>query len=132
MNCTPINRCLAADYPFTNVYRFRFYHTTSHYLCHRLCYHVCLVEIPLGFSRNLKVFSRRFASTYRLFYTGYLHPYNLIVICLIVQHSSLPFREQILANRVFTTPPCVQKYITFSQIYTICPRSQFCTCYDVI
>jgi len=40
--------------------------------------------------------------------------YNLIVKCLIVQHSSLPFREQILANRVFTTPPYAQG-ITFSR-----------------
>ena len=39
---------------------------------------------------------------------------NLIVKCLIVQHSSLPFREQILANRVFTTPPYAQG-ITFSR-----------------
>ena len=37
--------------------------------------------------------------------------YNLIVKCLIVQHSSLPFREQILANRVFTTPPYAQGII---------------------
>lgn len=28
---------------------------TSHYLCHKLCYHVCLVEIALGTSRILMV-----------------------------------------------------------------------------
>jgi len=44
-------------------------------------------------------------------YISYSSLYNLIVKCLIVQHSSLPFREQILANRVFTTPPYAQGII---------------------
>nr|YP_010365084.1 hypothetical protein M1I11_mgp173 [Exserohilum turcicum]UOU81310.1 hypothetical protein [Exserohilum turcicum] len=44
--------CLAADYPFPFVHKFRFYHTTSHYLCHKMCYHSCLVEISLGISRQ--------------------------------------------------------------------------------
>jgi hypothetical protein len=34
--------------------RFRFYHTTSHYLCHKMCYHSCLVEISLGLSRQFE------------------------------------------------------------------------------
>jgi hypothetical protein len=57
---------------YTFIYQSWFYHTTSHYLCHKLCYHVCLVKIALGCSRNLKVYSRRFTSTKRL----YIQPYH--------------------------------------------------------
>ena len=46
-----------------------------------------------------------------MFWAVSLLTHNLIVKCLIVQHSSLPFREQILANRVFTTPPYAQGII---------------------
>ena len=59
-------RCLAADYPLIYMYQSRFYHTTSHYLCHKICYHFRLVEIALGYSRNLMIYSRRFTSTVRL------------------------------------------------------------------
>ena len=38
-------RRLAADFPFPFVHQFRFYHTTSHYLCHEMSYHSRLVEI---------------------------------------------------------------------------------------
>ena len=41
----------------TPLFIIRFYHTTSHYLCHQLCYHVSLVEIIKNFSRNLKISS---------------------------------------------------------------------------
>jgi hypothetical protein len=43
--------------------------------------------------------------------------------------SSLPFRVQILTDKVFTTPRCVQIYHIFK--WYNCLRSQFCTCYDV-
>ena len=45
------------------MHQFRFYRTTSHYLCHGMCYHSRLVEIALGFSRNLMIYSRRFTPT---------------------------------------------------------------------
>ena len=88
--------------------------------------------------------NNNFGTLTTLFWAVSLLTYNLIVKCLIVQHSSLPFREQILANRVFTTPPYAQGIITLEgynskRVITIlkdlmhnCPRSQFCTCYDVI
>jgi hypothetical protein len=53
-----------------------------------------------------------------LFWAVSLLTHNLIVKCLIVQHSSLPFREQILANRVFTTPPYAQGIKTLIGINT--------------
>ena len=59
--------CLAADYLLL-FYQFRFYHTTSHYLCHEICYHFRLVEIALRLSRNLMVYSKRFTFTHRLSY----------------------------------------------------------------
>ena len=96
---------MAADCPLNN--KSWFYHTTSHYLCHKLCYHTYLVEISLGLPRNLRVYSRRFTPTSAV-YVDYSSLHNLIVKCLIVQKSSLPFREQIPANRVFTTPPYAQ------------------------
>ena len=98
---------LGCGLPISFRHLFRFYHTTSHYLCHKMCYHSCLVEISLGLPRNLRVYSRRFTPTSAV-YVDYSSLHNLIVKCLIVQHSSLPFREQILANRVFTTPPYAQ------------------------
>ena len=56
--------CLAADYPFPFVHQFRFYHITSHYLYHKLYYYTCLVEIALGCSRNLMIYSKRFTLTF--------------------------------------------------------------------
>jgi hypothetical protein len=55
---------LAADNPFPFVHQFRFYHTTSHYLCHEWCYHIRLVKIALGCSRNLMIYSSRLITTY--------------------------------------------------------------------
>ncbi len=54
--------CLAADYPFTMYYDnlSRFYRTTSHYLCHKICCHSYLVEIALGLPDNLMVCSQKF------------------------------------------------------------------------
>ena len=108
---------LGCGLPISLRHKFRFYLTTSHYLCHKLCYHTYLVEISLGLPRNLRVYSRRFTPTSAV-YVDYSSLHNLIVKCLIVQHSSLPFREQILANRVFTTPPYAQGIKTLIGINT--------------
>jgi len=37
-------RWLAADYLFPYVHLFRFYHTSIHYVSHKMCYHSYLVE----------------------------------------------------------------------------------------
>lgn len=44
---------LAADYPLFHLSRF--YHTRGHYPGHKVCFHPYLVDIALGFSRNLTV-----------------------------------------------------------------------------
>lgn len=53
-----------------------------------------------------------------------------------MQNPSLPFREQILADKIFTIHDVYKTMLSFSRFAQknnmICPRSQFCTCYDVI
>nr|YP_009364287.1 hypothetical protein [Ophiocordyceps sinensis]ARF03361.1 hypothetical protein [Ophiocordyceps sinensis]QDH07209.1 hypothetical protein [Ophiocordyceps sinensis] len=98
MNCTPI-RCLAADNPL--LYQSWFYLTPSHYLSHKMYYYSYLVMIALGRSRNLMVYCRRFTSTKRLYF-------NLIILCLIIQDISLPFRVYILTDKIFMIPQFVQ------------------------
>ena len=70
--------------------------------------------------------------------------YNLSVIRRFIQNYvkntffftiSLPFREQILTDKVSTTPRYMQNIIIQENLYYLflfCLRSQFCTCYDVI
>jgi len=70
---------LAADYPFPFVHQFRFYHTTSHYLCHKMCYHFCLVEIALGTSRQFDGLMQKVHS-HKLAYNRILSPISTIVI----------------------------------------------------
>jgi hypothetical protein len=56
-------KVLGCGLPIFFRHQFRFYHTTSHYLCHEMCYHSRLVEIALGCLRNLMILSRRFTPT---------------------------------------------------------------------
>ena len=55
-----------------------------------------------------------------MFWAVSLLTYNLIILCLIIQDSSLPFRVYILTGKVSTTPLSVQskmsifKYICYN------------------
>ena len=87
MNCTPfsitlllLKLMLGCGLPISLRYSSRFYHTTSHYLCHQLCYHADLVERTLGCSRNLMVYSRRFTPTNKPEEISHLTSFDLTLI----------------------------------------------------
>ena len=82
MNCIPsLARYLAADNSFAFAHLFRFYHTTSHYLCHETCYHFRLVEIALRMSPTIWRFIAEGLLPPRLLHISYSHLYNLSVLC---------------------------------------------------
>lgn len=152
MNCTPKAIPIGAWLQITHiiyVYQSWFYYTASHYLRPKLYYYTWLVKIALGLSRNLKVYSRRFTSTKRLYI-------NLSILCLIIQDPSKPFRVYILTDKAFYGPPiCTREQCIFifiipaaetlsltglgmsilacdriSNMY-IWSEIKFCTCYNV-
>ncbi len=58
-----------------------------------------------------------------MFWAVSLLTYNLSTLCLIIQHSSLPFRVYILTDKIFTIPRYIQvKMYFYVKTYTPCLR----------